>query len=81
MRDVICEGPWYFRQTDDVVVPQGDIPEALLTEGRQLRTAMLDAVLGTDAPADIRTAYTVMTGLSSHSLAAMRDLLGSPDIG
>ncbi|MBS1167373.1 MAG: hypothetical protein H6R00_3398 [Proteobacteria bacterium] len=78
VRDVICEGPWYFRQTDGVVVPQGDIPEALLTEGRELRTSMLDAVLGADAPADIKTAYTVMTGLSSHSLAAMRDLLGSP---
>lgn len=79
VRDVICEGPWFFRQTDGVVVPQGDIPEALLTEGRELRAAMLDAVLGSDAPADIKTAYTVMTGLSSHSLSAMRDLLGSPE--
>ncbi|SCM75961.1 conserved hypothetical protein [uncultured Pleomorphomonas sp.] len=78
VRDVICEGPWYFRQTDGVVVPQGDIPEPLLAEGRELRTSMLDAVLGREAPADIKTAYTVMTGLSSHSLSAMRDLLGSP---
>lgn len=79
VRDVICEGPWYFRQTDGVVVPQGDIAEALLTEGRELRTSMLDTVLGPDASAETRTAYTVMTGLSSHSLSAMRDLLGSPN--
>lgn len=79
VRDVICEGPWYFRQTDSVVVPQGDIPEVLLTEGRELRASMLNAVLGADATADVKTAYTVMTGLSSHSLSAMRDLLGSPE--
>lgn len=79
VRDVICEGPWYFRQTDGVVVPEGDIPEALLAEGRALRNAQLDAVLGADASAETRTAYTVMTGLSSHSLSAMRDLLGSPE--
>ncbi|MCM5552847.1 Gfo/Idh/MocA family protein [Pleomorphomonas sp. NRK KF1] len=79
VRDVICEGPWYFRQTDSVVVPHDDIPEALLIEGRELRKSMLDAVLGPDASAEAKTAYTVMTGLSSHSLSAMRDLLGSPD--
>lgn len=79
VRDVICEGPWYFRQSDDVVVPQGDIPETLIAEGRDLRNAMLDVVLGAAATAEMKTAYTVMTGLSSHSLSAMRDLLGSPD--
>lgn len=79
VRDVICEGPWYFRQTDSVIVPRDDIPGALLTEGRDLRTSMLDAALGPDASAETRTAYTVMTGLSSHSLSAMRDLLGTPD--
>ncbi|MDQ0456777.1 Gfo/Idh/MocA family protein [Rhizobium paknamense] len=78
VRDVICEGPWYFRQTDNVVTPQNDLPQDLLEEGRTLRASMLDSVLGADASPELRTAYTVLTGLSSHSLSAMRDLLGVP---
>lgn len=78
VRDVICEGPWYFRQTDTVVTPDEDIPERLLQESRQLRSAMMDSVLGPNAPVEFKTAYSVLTGLSSHSLSAMRDLLGSP---
>lgn len=78
VRDVICEGPWFFNQVDRVVTPQGDIPAELLAEGRTLRDAMLAEVCGADAPQEIRTAYTVLTGLSSHGLSAMRDMLGSP---
>lgn len=78
VRDVICEGPWFFRQTDTVVTPQDDIPAELIDESRQLRSAMMDSVLGANAPAELKTAYSVLTGLSSHSLSAMRDLLGSP---
>ncbi len=76
VRDVICEGPWFFNQLDTVVTPNGDIPAALLAESRALREEMLATVCGPDAPAEIRTAYTVLTGLSSHSLSAMRDILG-----
>ncbi|HBF29770.1 Gfo/Idh/MocA family oxidoreductase [Rhizobium sp.] len=78
VRDVICEGPWYFRQTDTVVTPKDDIPASLIEESRQLRDAMMENVLGPNAPAELMTAYSVLTGLSSHSLSAMRDLLGSP---
>ncbi|MQT14926.1 Gfo/Idh/MocA family protein [Segnochrobactrum spirostomi] len=78
VRDVICEGPWFFQQVDQVAVPPGDIPTALLDESRSLRAGMVDKVIGADAPADLRTAYSVLTGLSSHSLSAMRDLIGSP---
>lgn len=78
VRDVICEGPWFFRQTDTVVTPQNDIPAELIDESRQLRSAMMDSVLGANAPTELKTAYSVLTGLSSHSLSAMRDLLGSP---
>ena len=35
-------------------------------------------VTGADAPADVRRAYQVLTGLSSHSFSAMRELLGPP---
>ena len=58
--------------------PAADIPAELLAEGRTLRDAMLAEVCGADAPQEIRTAYTVLTGLSSHGLSAMRDMLGSP---
>ncbi|MCF1473577.1 MULTISPECIES: Gfo/Idh/MocA family protein [Rhizobium/Agrobacterium group] len=78
VRDVICEGPWYFRQTDTVVTPNGDIPASLIEESRQLRGTMMDSLLGPNASAELQTAYSVLTGLSSHSLSAMRDLLGSP---
>lgn len=78
VRDVICEGPWYFRQTDTVVTPSDDIPASLLEESRQLRASMMNSVLGLHAPTEFKTAYSVLTGLSSHSLSAMRDLLGSP---
>ncbi|NTF44276.1 Gfo/Idh/MocA family protein [Rhizobium rhizogenes] len=76
VRDVICEGPWFFNQTDKVVTPNGDIPAALIDESRALRKAMMDAMCGADAPAIVRRGYEVMTGLCSHSLSAMRDLLG-----
>ncbi len=78
VRDVICEGTWFFRQTDRVVTPQNDIPASLTDESRALRKAMIAEVCGSDAPSDHVTAYSVLTGLSSHSLSAMRDLLGVP---
>ncbi|MBO9101082.1 MULTISPECIES: Gfo/Idh/MocA family protein [unclassified Rhizobium] len=78
VRDVICEGPWFFRQTDRVITPQNDIAAALVAESRALRQAMVADVCGADAPSDHVTAYSVLTGLSSHSLSAMRDLLGVP---
>lgn len=76
VRDVICEGPWFFNQTDKVVTPNGDIPVELIDESRALRKAMMDAMCGADAPAIVKRGYEVMTGLCSHSLSAMRDLLG-----
>lgn len=76
VRDVICEGPWFFNQLDKVVTPAGDIPAELIAEGRALRDEMVATVCGPDAPAHLRTAYAVLTGLSSHSLSAMRDILG-----
>ncbi len=78
VRDIICEGPWFFQQTDRVVTPQDDIPAGLIDESRALRKAMIAEVCGADAPTDRVTAYSVLTGLSSHSLSAMRDLLGVP---
>jgi myo-inositol 2-dehydrogenase/D-chiro-inositol 1-dehydrogenase len=76
VRDIICEGPWFFNQTDTVATPDNDISADLIAASRALRKQMMDAMCGADAPAIIRRGYEVMTGLSSHSLSAMRDLLG-----
>lgn len=64
---------------DEAAWPRDPGAGPRLTEGREPRTSMLNAKLGADAPAEIKTVYTVMIRLSSHSPSAMRDLLGSPN--
>src|SRR5690606_16730876 len=53
-------------------VRASDRPGAVQTQ------AMLRSVMGEDCPPDALRAYQVLTGLSSHSFSAMRDLLGTP---
>lgn len=77
VRDIICEAPFFVRQTRPVFVPK-DVPAAVIAEGRAETERLLRLVAGADAPADLLRAYQVLTGLSSHSLSAMRDLLGDP---
>jgi predicted dehydrogenase len=80
VRDVICEGPWYFNQVADVATPIGDIPAELAKESSELRAAMIAEACGGSVTPLLEKAYSVLTGLSSHSLSAMRDILGrSPD--
>src|SRR3546814_5814320 len=54
----------------------GDVPPELIADGRSRTQAMLRSVMGEDCPPDALRAYQVLTGLSSHSFSAMRDLLG-----
>ncbi|HVZ00919.1 MAG TPA: Gfo/Idh/MocA family oxidoreductase [Dongiaceae bacterium] len=77
VRDLICEGPFFIRQTRPVFRPD-DVPADIIAESRRVTDRMLRSVVGADAsPEEIR-AYQVLTGLSSHSLSAMRELLGPP---
>jgi myo-inositol 2-dehydrogenase/D-chiro-inositol 1-dehydrogenase len=77
-RDFMCEGPWFVRQTSDVIYPAGDVPEAAIVAGRSLRQEMMRSVCGPDASPALLLAYEYLTGVSSHSISAMRDLLGAP---
>jgi myo-inositol 2-dehydrogenase/D-chiro-inositol 1-dehydrogenase len=77
IRDIIREAPFFVAQTRNTFRPN-DVPADILTEGRSRTQAMLRSVMGDDCPPDALRAYQVLTGLSSHSISAMRDLLGTP---
>lgn len=79
VRDLICEAPFFVAQTRPVFKPT-DVPPAVIDEGRARTQAMLRAVVGADAPAAVVRGYQVLTGLSSHSFSAMRELLGTPKV-
>lgn len=76
-RDIICEGPFYIRQTRPIFYPK-DVPAAVVAEGRERRRAHLDRAIGADATSEMRTTYQMMTGLGCHSFAAVRELYGLP---
>lgn len=78
IRDVICEGPWFFGQVTSVAVPDGDILDDMLVAGRQARRDAILSVCGADAPPSLLRGYEVLTGLGIHAFSAMRVLLGSP---
>lgn len=78
VRDIICEGPWYFQNWSDVATPEDDIPADILAAGRAARLADLKSVCGDEASPAILKAYEVLTGLGVHSLSALRVLLGAP---
>jgi len=77
VRDLIREAPFFTAQTRQPLVAH-DLPEAELSESRAATQAQLTSVMGKDASRDQLRAYQVMTGLSSHSFSAMRELLGMP---
>ncbi|MBF0877161.1 Gfo/Idh/MocA family oxidoreductase [Gluconobacter cerevisiae] len=78
VRDLICEGPWFFNSWGHVATPDGDIAVDLIDSGRAKRLADMKAVCGEDASPAILKAYEVLTGLGIHSLSALRVLIGSP---
>ena len=77
IRDIIREAPFFVAQTRNIFRPT-DVPPELIAEGRSRTQAMLRSVMGEDCPPDALRGYQVLTGLSSHSFSAMRDLLGPP---
>jgi myo-inositol 2-dehydrogenase/D-chiro-inositol 1-dehydrogenase len=77
VRDIIREAPFFQGQTRPVLRAD-DIPPAVLAEGRRRTAALVASVTGPDAPAEVQRAYELLTGLSSHSFSAMRELLGPP---
>jgi myo-inositol 2-dehydrogenase/D-chiro-inositol 1-dehydrogenase len=77
VRDIIREAPFFVAQTRNIFRPT-DVPTDVIAEGRRRTEEMLRAVMGADCPPDALRAYQVLTGLSSHSFSAMRELLGTP---
>ncbi|MBL8579478.1 MAG: Gfo/Idh/MocA family oxidoreductase [Mesorhizobium sp.] len=77
VRDIICEGPFFIRQTRNVFRPK-DVPREIIEQGRVETEALLRSVVGANATKEEVRAYQVLTGLSSHSFSAMRELLGVP---
>lgn len=77
IRDIIRESDFFVGQTR-AVRRADDIAPEVLAEGRAQTEGLLRSVMGKDAPADQLRAYQVLTGLASHSISAMRDLLGPP---
>ncbi|NMA96546.1 MAG: Gfo/Idh/MocA family oxidoreductase [Phyllobacteriaceae bacterium] len=77
IRDIIREAPFFVAQTRHIFKPS-DVPADLIAEGRSRTQAMLRSVMGENCPPDALRAYQVLTGLSSHSFSAMRELLGTP---
>ena len=74
--DFFCEGPWFYRQTGEVVRPDRDIPPEVATASRKLREDMMRSACGEDATPALLLAYEYLTGVACHSTSAMRDLLG-----
>jgi myo-inositol 2-dehydrogenase/D-chiro-inositol 1-dehydrogenase len=77
VRDLIRESRFFVDQTRSIFRPD-DVPAAVIAEGRARTQQLLRSVMGEDAPLDAIRAYQVLTGLSSHSISAMRELFGPP---
>jgi predicted dehydrogenase len=60
------------------VVRDTQLPEAIKLDAKAREEALLEEALGGKASEALKKAYTVMLGLSSHDLSAMRELLGMP---
>jgi predicted dehydrogenase len=60
------------------VVRDEQLAKSIKQKGRLRDDALLIEALGEKASPALRRAYTVMLGLSSHDLSAMRELIGMP---
>ncbi len=59
------------------VIAADDIPASVSASLRRRQDELMRAAIG-DAPAELRTAYNMMLGLSTHDTSAMREMLGMP---
>jgi predicted dehydrogenase len=78
-RDIICEGPFFIKQTRPVFYPK-DVPPSIIEDGKLRRTQHLELALGKGSTPAMRTAYQMLTGLGCHSFSAVRELFGIPKI-
>lgn len=76
IRDLIRESQFFVDQTRNIFRPT-DVPADIIASGRAETHRLLTQVMGEARPDQLR-AYQVLTGLSSHSFSAMRELFGAP---
>ena len=60
------------------VIRDEQLPDAIKKEAESRDEALVEEALGEKPGADLKRAYRLMLGLSSHDLSAMRELLGMP---
>jgi len=60
------------------VIRDPQLPESLKLDAKAREDALVEEALGGKVTESLRKAYTLMLGLSSHDLSAMRELLGMP---
>jgi predicted dehydrogenase len=77
IRDIIGQNQLIIEQSS-VVHRFDDVPEAAVRDKVDRAQRLVSEAIG-QAPEDLRTAYRLLCGLSSHDLSAMRELLGFPN--
>jgi predicted dehydrogenase len=76
VRDIIGQNRLIIEQSS-VVRRFDDVPEAAVRERAVRAERLVREAIG-EAPQDLRSAYRLLCGLSSHDISAMRELIGVP---
>lgn len=77
VHDVLGWNSLFIKGTSRVVRGD-DVPANIIAAGQRLQDCLIEEAIGEAAPPELRSAYSLLLGLSSHDLSAMRELLGMP---
>lgn len=76
IRDIIGQNRLMIEQSSVVHRPN-DLPAGAIQDRQERGKRMVQEAIG-DAPQEIKNAYRLLCGLSSHDLSAMREIIGFP---
>lgn len=76
-RTLVCEAPFYLRQTRPIFRGK-DISAEAVAENRALRKQQMEKALGENPSQSLQTTYTYVNCSGVHILSAVRDLVGQP---
>jgi predicted dehydrogenase len=76
VRDIIGPNRFFIDQANNVLRPSDFPPEALRNREARWERLVREAI--GEAPADLKTLYRMLAGLSSHDLSVMREAIGMP---
>lgn len=77
VHDVIGHNPQIIEPTSRVIRGKKDITKEMVAEAKKIEAEGVAVAIG-KASKEMQRAYSLMLGLSSHDLSAMRELLGMP---